>query len=589
MNQETKTCQNCKEDFTIDPEDFDFYEKINVPPPTFCPECRFQRRLAFRNERKLFRNVNARTGGKILTIYPPESGLIVYTDEDFHSDIWDPMDYGIDYDFSKPFFEQFLEIMKKVPRPARNYFVGTLVNSEYSANCSYSKNCYLIFNSEYDEDCSYGNAIEYSKTCFDNSHCNHSERCYGSFWILNCHRAHFCSQCVNSFEICFCKDCLGCSNCFGCMNLRNKKYCIFNIQYTKKEYEEKIAAMKLNSWKGIEGARRAAREFWKNLPNKYHQGVKNVNSTGAYVTNSKNVRHGYLVRECEDCKYVQYLQIPPASKNCYDFTIWGENNQFGYESVTSGTGTFNLKFSIECWPNIRDSEYCVFCGDSSNLFACVGLNNKEYCIFNKQYTKEEYDALVLKIKKHMDEIPYIDKAGRVYKYGEFLPIELSPFAYNQMLAYDHFQLSKEQALKAGYLWKDPTAQEYQITMKGEDLPDIIEEVNDDILDAVISCTKCKKAFRIIKQELEFLRRERIPLPRYCVDCRHFSRVAQRLPSKLFHRSCQCVGAKSENGVYKNTAEHFHGDKLCPNKFETSYAPDRSEIVYCESCYNGEVV
>jgi uncharacterized protein YbaR (Trm112 family) len=576
MNQEIKQCQNCKQEFVIEPDDFAFYEKIKVPPPTFCPECRFQRRLAFRNERKLFRNVNARTGEKILTIYPPESEMVVYTDEDFRSDVWDPMEYGVDYDFSKPFFEQFLKLFKKVPRPARNYYVDTMVNSDYSANAGWLKNCYLLFNSDHNEDCDYGNGLNLCKNCIDNSHCDNSELCYESFWMLNCNRAHFCSQCVECLEVWFCKDCLGCSNCFGCMNLRNKKYCIFNQQYTKEVYEEKIAAMNLNSWQGIEHAKKAAHEFWLQHPNKYHQGIKNVNSTGAYVTNSKNVLYGYIVRGCEDCKYIQYMQTMPSSKNCYDITIWGENNQLAYENVMSGGGTFNLKFTIECWPSIRDTEYCVFCQGSSNLFGCVGLNKKEYCIFNKQYTKEEYEELVPKIIQHMNEMPYVDKKGRVYKYGEFFPVEFSPLAYNQTLAYDHFTLSKEEALQAGYLWRDPTPQEYQITMKAEDLPDVIEEVKDDILDAVISCTKCKKAYRIIKQELDFLRREGLPLPRYCVDCRHFFRIAQRLPSKLFHRQCMCD---------KN---HPHHSGRCPNEFETSYSPDRPEIVYCEQCYNAEV-
>jgi len=587
MQQETKKCQNCNNDFVIEPEDFEFYEKIEVPAPTFCPECRFQRRLAFRNERKLFRNVNARTGEKILTLYPPESELNIYTDEDFRSDLWDPMDYGVDYDFSRPFFEQLLELMKKIPRPARSYTIGTMINSDYSGNCDYIKNCYLLFNALHSEDCAYGNGVDNCKSCYDNSHCNNSERCYGSFWLLNCHRTHFCSQCVESFELWFCKDCLGCSNCFSCMNLRNKKYCIFNIQYTKEEYEEKIIGMKLNSWQGIEDARHVAHEFWKKFPSKYHQGIKNIKSTGAYVTNSKNVRHGYLVRESEDCKYIQYLQAP-SNKNCYDFTIWGENNQLGYENLTSGLGTFHLKFSMECSSNMRDSEYCVFCQDSLNLFGCVGLNKKEYCIFNKQYSPEEFFELRRKIIEHMNNMPYVDKVGRIYRYGEFFPIEFSPFAYNQTLAYDHFPLSKEQTLKAGYLWKDPMPQEYQITMSGEDLPDTIEEVKDDILDAIISCTKCKKAFRIIKQELEFLQRERIPLPRYCVDCRHFLRIAQRLPSKLFHRSCQCAGKNSTSGIYPNATQHFHGDKHCLNEFETPYAPDHPEIVYCEQCYNAEV-
>lgn len=587
MDQVKKECQNCHSEFVIEPEDFDFYEKMKVPAPTWCPDCRFQRRLAFRNERKLFRNMNARTGEKILTIYPPESGLVVYSDEDYRSDTWDPMSYNIDYNFSESFFGQLLKLIKKVPRPARNYTVGTMVDSDYSANCGNLKNCYLAFNSNHDEDCFYANGNDYSKNCIDNSHINKSEGCYNSFWLLNCNRAHFCSQCVDSLEIWFCKDCMGCSNCFGCMNLRNSRYCIFNKQHSKEEYGEKISKMELNSWRGIEEARQKAHEFWKKFPNKFHQGIKNINSTGAYVTNSKNVRYSYLVREAEDCKYVQYLQVPP-NKNCYDFTVWGENNQLGYENAVCGDGTSNLKFSIECWPNMRDSEYCVFCQGSSNLFACVGLNKKEYCIFNKQYTKDEYQTLVTKIKKQMDEMPYTDKAGRVYKYGEFFPMELSPFAYNQTLAYDHFPLSKEQALEAGYSWKDPTPQEYQITMKGEDLPDVIEEVKDDILGSIIGCIKCKKAFRIIKYELEFLRHERIPLPRYCVDCRYSLRITQRLPNKFFHRSCQCAGAKSENSVYANNAKHSHGDGKCSNEFETPYSPDRGEIIYCESCYNNEV-
>ena len=52
---EKRICQNCKKDFIIEPEDFNFYEKIKVPPPTFCPWCRFIRRMAWRNERALYK------------------------------------------------------------------------------------------------------------------------------------------------------------------------------------------------------------------------------------------------------------------------------------------------------------------------------------------------------------------------------------------------------------------------------------------------------------------------------------------------------------------------------------------------------
>src|SRR3989344_4107181 len=97
-----------------------------------------------------------------------------------------------------------------------------------------------------------------------------------------------------------------------------------------------------------------------------------------------------------------------------------------------------------------------------------------------------------------------------------------------------------------------------------------------------------RAFRILAQELAFLRKYNLPLPRLCSNCRHYQRLTQRTPVKLFHRRCLCAGVQSENAVYRNDATHFHGAARCPNEFETSYAPERPEIVYCESCYNNEV-
>ncbi|MBM3251119.1 MAG: hypothetical protein FJZ07_02705, partial [Candidatus Nealsonbacteria bacterium] len=55
LNSEIRTCQNCHSPFVIDVQDFDFYQKIKVPPPTWCPECRMVRRMMFRNERSLYK------------------------------------------------------------------------------------------------------------------------------------------------------------------------------------------------------------------------------------------------------------------------------------------------------------------------------------------------------------------------------------------------------------------------------------------------------------------------------------------------------------------------------------------------------
>src|SRR3989338_4925945 len=115
MQQETKTCQNCKQEFAIEPADFDFYKKISVPPPTWCPTCRKQRRLSWRNDM----NLHSRTCGlckrAIVSIYSTDKPFPVYCPKCWWGDGWDPKKYGKEYDFSKSFFEQYREFQNRVP------------------------------------------------------------------------------------------------------------------------------------------------------------------------------------------------------------------------------------------------------------------------------------------------------------------------------------------------------------------------------------------------------------------------------------------------------------------------------------------
>jgi len=267
MEQETKQCQNCKQDFIIEPEDFAFYEKIKVPAPTWCPECRFKRRIIWRNERKLFRGKSGLTGQSIFTLFPQDSGYTVYENNEWHTDVWDPLSYGQEVDFSRPFLLQLSELDKKVPKPAGSAL--RMVNSDYSNNATDLKNCYLIFNSNYTEDSAYGNGVDRCHLCFDNSHIQDCDRCYGSFWLTKCYETNFSARCEDCTNVWFSKDCRGCSNCFGCVNLRAKSYCIFNEQYSKEEYIEKLKEMDLSSWKGLSEAAKKVEAFWLKFPNKF--------------------------------------------------------------------------------------------------------------------------------------------------------------------------------------------------------------------------------------------------------------------------------------------------------------------------------
>ncbi len=585
MNKESKKCQNCHNEFWIEPDDFQFYEKIKVPPPTFCPDCRLQRRLMFRNEHFLYKVKSAFSGKEIFSGHPSDSGIKVYENDAWYSDKWNASSFAKEYDFSKPFFLQLNELLRSVPIYALSTIRG--INSDYSNNFDGYKNCYLCFNGNYCEDCMYSVTLSNSKNSLDLSSCSKCENCYQGFWLESCTNCFYSIQCADSFNLWFCKNCFGCNDCFGSVNLRNKKYYIFNQPYTKEEYEEKLKSFQLNSHNSIIKLQKQARDLWLKYPVKFMQGLKNTNVTGEYIYQSKNAKDSFLIREAENVRFCSYMEIGPL-RDCYDYTVWGSGAELLYEAVNCGLGANRVLFSDECWSDVRNVEYSFFCQSSSNLFGCVGLRNSQYAIFNKEYSKEDFERLRAKIIEHMNTMPYTDAKGSVYRYGEFFPPFMSPFAYNHTPAHEHVPLTKEQVKLEGCFWEDTEDRGYVITKKASEIPDTIAEVTDTITNDIILCEEweqneanarahnCTKAFRILPNELAFYRRFNIPLPRKCFYSRHHDRIKNRNPFKLWHRNCMC----------KQSHPRHQGN--CPNEFEASYAPDRPEIVYCEQCYNAEV-
>lgn len=571
---ETKNCQQCKKNFEIESEDFDFYKKIGVPAPTFCPECRLQRRLAFRNERTFYKRPCGLCGVDTISRYDPEKGIVNYCQECWWGDKWDPMEHGQDYDFSKPFFEQFKELIRKVPQFNLIVMYKTLTNSNYTNMNHYLKNCYYIFNSDYDERCMYGEEMEHCTDCMDVTMAEGTQLAYESVNCLKCYEIYYSVDCESSHNIRFSKNLVGCSNCVGCINLRGQQYCILNEKYTKEDYLEKLKEFNFDSHEAVKNFKEKVAEFWLKFPHKYMHGIQNLDSNGDYIFNSKYVKSSFIVTGGEYCKYCMWL-IVKNNKECYDFTQFGENTELVYESLCSGKNSNNIIGSINCLEG-RDSRYVMYCyNNNDNLFGCISLRKKSYCILNKQYTKEEYEELVPKIIKHMNDMPYVDKKGRTYVYGDFFPTEIAQFDYNETSAQEFFPLTKEEAESKGYSWKGDKERNYKITIEPKNLPDNIKDVSDDIVSEIIGCEhegKCKEqcttAFKITQDELYFYKSQNLPLPHLCPNCRHYQRVLNRNPNELYHRKCMKEG--------------------CNNEFETSYAPDRKEIVYCEKCYQQEV-
>jgi hypothetical protein len=580
-----QVCQNCKSEFIIEADDFGFYEKIKVPPPTFCPECRLIRRLAWRNEKSLYRNVCNKCGKSIISVFPVDSNMLVYCRPCWWGDGWDGIEYGTDFDDSNNFLSQLINLLHKVPVPSLFGIYHTLVNSEYTNMVTDLKNCYMITHSDFSESCLYGSVIDHSKDSVDNTMLNDCELCYENVDCQKCYQIMYSIDCASCRDVFFCQNCVDCSDCFGCVNLRNKKYYIFNEPFTKKEYEEKLKSFQLDSYKKLTELKEKIFDFWKKFPRKYIHERQNYNVSGDYIYNSKNVHDSFIVSDLEDSKFCAFVTHGAKTTDAYDFTHYGVSANLLYECLQTGNYISNIKFSWYTCLNTNNMEYCMFSMGCKDCFGCVGLKKKQYCILNKQYNKDEYEKIVSKIKKHMENIPYVDKKKLVYKYGEFYPAELSPFGYNATTAQEFFPLTKEEANKNSYNWKEPEDKNYKIDIAPENLPDEIENISEDILLKVVGCEhkglcneNCSTAFKIVPEELQFYRRMNLPLPRICSNCRHYQRNKFRNGMKLWHRTCMC----------DKTGHVSHLDMECSNEFETSYSPDRKEIVYCEKCYQQEV-
>ncbi|MDA2921922.1 hypothetical protein MYX07_01510 [Patescibacteria group bacterium AH-259-L07] len=570
---QVKTCQNCKNKFIIEPEDFDFYKKTKDPPPTFCPECRMQQRLAHRNERTLYRRTCDLCNKSTVSLYPQNVSFPVYCSSCWFSDDWGAKDYALGYKPEKPFFEQFAELQKRVPRIA--LLVITSVNSEYTNNTGDIKNCYLIFAAEQCEDCMYGRLIQCCNSVVDVAFVYDSELCYECVDCRNCYNVLFSERCQTSTDLLFCFDCRNSQNCILTVNGRHKKYCIENKEVSKEEFEKRKKEI-LSSYDNIQKAKQRFEELKSQALVKYAFITKCHNATGDYLHNCHEVRSVYDSTNAKACKYLADAEDPI---DCYD----GNNVYYKPELC------LDLMGILQCYKSkhsryvfyCNEVEYCDSLHNCEYCFGCIGLKKSRYCILNKEYSKEEYE----KFKQQI-----IQSLIQEELYGQFIPAQLSPFGYNETLAKDYYPLSKEEAIQQGFRWQDQETGTFgKETITRARMPQTIDEVEDAITDEIFVCETCDRNFKITPQELAFYKRMHLPLPRNDFECRHQARVRQRTPRRLHHRQCQCAGMLSDGKKYQNTVTHFHGKNHCPNEFETGYASDRPEIVYCEKCYQSEVV
>ncbi len=519
---QTKTCPHCQSAFAITQWDVDFYAKISptfagqkfsIPTPTLCPACRQRRRMAFRNERSLYRRTCDASGKQIISMYAPKEVLLgdspdkpykVYDQKIRFSDSWDPMDYGRDFDFSKSFTENYHALSLAVPRPSMYNFYSE--NSDYCNCSSYQKDCYLTSAANKDEHCMYASYINDCNHCLD---AYMTFDCENSYMTIDCEKSyglHWCNNCRNCSESYFLTNCHDCHNCFDCYDLENKSYCFANIQLSKEEYQQKIQDIHFSDFL----------TSWSTRP----QGCAILfsdNCSWSHIRNAKNSHTCSNVNHIENCHYCTWFN---DSRDCYDIYSRWEWSELCYEWVAIGEHAYQVLYSTNVSTNSQRVLYSMHCKSCSDCFGCCGLSQKSYCIFNKQYSKEEYELTVAKIISHMIETG---------EWWEFFHPSLSPFGYNETVAQEYYPTQRGGLDQFGYRRSDYEAPRplSDKVIQWQDLPHTIEEAKDDILQYAIACAVTGKLFRIQPQELAFYRKHHIPLPRKHPDQRHLERLAMR--------------------------------------------------------------
>jgi len=260
-------------------------------------------------------------------------------------------------------------------------------------------------------------------------------------------------------------------------------------------------------------------------------------------------------------------------------------------------GTNNVHFSTYIF-NSTNILYSQDCYDCENLFWCIALRNKKYCIFNKQFSKETYEIEVEKI---------IEKMKKTGEWGEYFNPINSAFPYNDSLALEYFPIKEVVEIKNNEIiskkivnenwywivyilepekeiskakldlgWKEKIdilwkTREKEIWipeniyfLESSDLKNTIEEESEEIFKKAIKCSISGRPFRITPAEFRFYKKNNLPIPELHSNERYYKRLWYKPKRKLNLHSCS----------------------KC-NK-ETLSVYDKNKKIYCEECYEKEV-
>jgi hypothetical protein len=484
----------------------------------------------------------------MISVYSEQSGVPVYCKPCFWSNDFNPLDFGVDFDFSRPFFEQFAELRQRVPH--LGLFHINSENSDYTVNSSCNRDCYLS-NSIHDcQQVHFSDMAYKSKDSMELFSCTELELCFQCRRSHQCFDSEYLDRCSQLSHSHLCYNCHGGTWLIGCAGVRSASNMILNVPKSKEECQECLERLKHDREyrKEFKEKFRCLRNYVPKPPTWKHRCEK---SSGDELRHCIKLENGYNVSYGITSAY---LYECGKSVDCSD---------------CSRSDKAELLFECSVAHGLDRSAFCNLCFHSSNLLYCehfthgamfcfgsIALGQHRYCALNKQYSKEEYVRLVSRIVNHMHETG---------EWGEFFPTSDSPFGYNETRAAEWWPLTEEEVSSRGWHWHgvDEEAVEPVLDMIESDaLPHSTEDGAGMVVGKLIRCRETGKPYRISASELAFYRDKRLCLPRVSPRQRYVRRCSAFRPKPLWERACEA----------------------CGDAISTIYAVDNPSLVYCRKCY-----
>jgi len=292
------------------------------------------------------------------------------------------------------FFTELQKLIDSYPKVPSN--IVSSENCEYGNKLFFSKNLSYCFDDAHCTDGLFVYDSYMSPSCVDCDYCIESELCYESVDAFKCFNSSYLENCGSVRDSMYSYNCINCHDVFGCVNLQNKSFCIFNRQVSEAEYRKILP--RYAGWPA-EKVLAMVRELKQRFPLTQTNEAHNENSPyGNYVYFSKNC---YMSFDAGHNEESGYLYDSFYNKTCFDTTYAAQNNQLSYEVVDSGD-VFNCNYAVYS-TTCHDSSYIFNCSNVKDSLGCVSLSNKQYCILNRQLTKEHYEIVKAEIFSQLEK------------------------------------------------------------------------------------------------------------------------------------------------------------------------------------------